>query len=102
MENAKEADGIKITGKNKPSNDVVFGCVFEDTEKIERVEKMDIYLEKMQLRYHTPEEAEAIMKKKAEKMAKKMLLSNEPIKKIIEYTELTEKRVLAIKKRLKT
>ena len=34
---------------------------------------------------------------KAREMAKKMLLKNEPIEKIIEYTELSEADVLAIK-----
>ena len=34
---------------------------------------------------------------KARKMAKKMLLQNEPIDKIIEYTELSEADVLTIK-----
>ena len=34
---------------------------------------------------------------KAREMAKKMLLKNEPIEKIIDYTELSEADVLAIK-----
>ena len=34
-------------------------------------------------------------------MAEKMLLNKEPIEKIIEYTGLTEKRILAIEKRIK-
>ena len=39
--------------------------------------------------------------KRAVGMAEKMLLNKEPIEKIIDYTELTEKRILAIKKRIK-
>jgi len=53
--------------------------VITDTEKIERVSKMDMYYEKMQLRYHTPAEAQAIWKKaekkNAESMAKKNVIS---------------------------
>jgi hypothetical protein len=38
---------------------------------------------------------------KAEKIAEKMILANESIDKIIEYTELTEKKILNLKKKLK-
>jgi len=63
--------------------------------------EIELYKEKMQIHYHTPAEADVIWKKSAEKIAKKMILGNEPLEKIIEYTELPEKRILAIKKRMK-
>jgi hypothetical protein len=68
---------------------------------LERVSQMPMYKEKHKLRMFTEKEAEIIEKKKAEKIAKKMLLDNEPIEKIIKYTELDEKKILSIKKRLK-
>ena len=55
----------------------------------------------IKLRYHTVEEAMEIQKKGKIKIAKKMLLNNLPIEKIIKYTELDEKKILSIKKRLK-
>jgi len=75
--------------------------VILDKDIMEEVRKMDFYQEKMQLRYHTVDEANVILEKNAIKMAKKMLLNNEPIDKIMDYTELTEKKILSIKKRLK-
>jgi hypothetical protein len=45
-------------------------------------------------------EAKKAEVKKAIEIAKKMLLNNEPIDKIMEYTELTEKQIQDIQKRL--
>jgi len=79
--------------------------VISDEERMEEVGKMNLYQEKMQLRYHTPAEADAIGRKyknkKAEEMAKRMILKNEPIDKISEYTELSEEKILKLKKKLK-
>ena len=79
--------------------------VILDKDIIKEVEKMDLYQEKIQLRYYSVDEAEAIWKKAekkgAESTAKKMLLANESIEKIIEYTELSEKSILSLKKKLK-
>ena len=41
-------------------------------------------------------------KKKAVEMAKKMLLKNKPIEEIIEFTDLTEKKILSLKKQIAT
>jgi len=50
---------------------------------------------------YTEVRAEERAEKRAEKMAEKMLLKNEPIDKIIEYTELTGEKILKLKKKLK-
>jgi hypothetical protein len=46
------------------------------------------------------EREEKIAGEMAEKMAKKMLLDNEPIEKIVKYTELTEEQVLELKNKI--
>lgn len=75
--------------------------VILDKDILEEVGKMEMYQEKMQLRYHTPAEAQIIEEKRVEKIARKMLLNNEPIEKIMDYTELTEKRIVSLKKKHK-
>ncbi|MCL2815808.1 MAG: hypothetical protein FWD23_14530 [Oscillospiraceae bacterium] len=56
--------------------------------------------EKMQLRYHTPEEAQAIGIKNSEKIAKKLIKRGDSIEDIAELTELPLKRVQQMAKRL--
>jgi predicted transposase/invertase (TIGR01784 family) len=67
--------------------------VITDTEKMEEVEKMDLYQEKMQLRYHTPAEADAILAKGAEKIAKKLIKRGLAAEDIVEDTGLSLAKV---------
>jgi hypothetical protein len=173
-------EDIKITNKNRPSNDVVFGLVFEDMQlfavmakwivevnlkyykatedkelnvlceflkiqttkelcdfreeykesaygvmlydryievisdkdTMEEVEKMDLYQEKIQLHYHSVDEANALMKKaekKAEKAAhaKKLKAAENLLRRgiLIEYIaedmEFTPKDIEILKNRTK-
>ena len=70
-----------------------------DKDTMEEVEKMDLSQEKMQLRYHSADEADAIWKN-AEKIAIK-LLDVLDVETIAEKTNLTVKRVQALKKSIK-
>ena len=94
-------EDIIVTNENRPSNYVVFGLIFEDKERIERVANMQLYREKIQLRYHTVDEADAIWKKNSEKTAVNMLMKNKYIvEEIAEATELTVERVKELKEQL--
>jgi predicted transposase/invertase (TIGR01784 family) len=73
--------------------------VILDKDRMEEVGKMELYQEKMQLRYHTPAEAQVISDKTAEKIARKLLKHGMTIEEIVETTELPLKRVQQIAKR---
>jgi len=73
--------------------------VISDKDILEEVGKMELYQEKIQLRYHTPAEAQVIWDKAAEKIARKMLKRGLPIEDIAEDTEIPIKRVQQIAKR---
>jgi len=53
------------------------------------------------LRVRSEEAEEEGFEKRAEKTAKRMLLNSEPLNKIIDYTELSEEKILDLKKHLK-
>ena len=76
-----------------------------DKEKIERVKNMQLYQAKTQIKYLSENDVKFIWEQSKEEsreeMAKKMLLKNKPIDEIIEFTELTEKKIREIKKTLK-
>jgi predicted transposase/invertase (TIGR01784 family) len=71
--------------------------VILDKDLMEEVGKMELYQEKMQLRYHTPAEADAILKqgekKWQEETAKKLIKNNISVEIIVESTGLSVKRV---------
>jgi len=77
--------------------------VILDKELMEEVGKMEMYQEKMQLRYHTPAEAEVIWKKgenkKAEEIAKKLIGSGMTKEFVAEHTGVTIKKVETIAKK---
>jgi hypothetical protein len=70
---------------------------------MERVGKMEIYQEKIKLKYHTVDEANAIWKKgenrKTEEIAKKLIKNKIPIEVIVESTGLSIKKVQQMAKR---
>jgi len=71
-----------------------------DKDIMEKVEKMDLYQEKIQLRYHSVDEAAALQRRESEKIAIK-LLDVLDIETIAEKTNLTIKKVQALKKKHK-
>jgi len=73
--------------------------VILDKDLMEKVSKMELYQEKIQLRYHTPAEADAIMAKKAENIAKNLIRRGLSIEDIVEDTGLSIKKVQQMAKR---
>ena len=67
--------------------------VILDKDLMEKVSKMELYQEKMQLRYHTPAEADAIIEKAGIKTAKILIKNKIPIEIIVESTGLSPKKV---------
>jgi hypothetical protein len=67
--------------------------VILDKDLMEEVSKMELYQEKMQLRYHTPAEADAIWEKANIETAKKLISRGMSLEDIVEITELPIKKV---------
>ena len=73
--------------------------VILDEDLMEKVSKMELYQEKMQLRYHTPAEADAIMEKTNIETAKRLFKRGMSIEDIIEITTLSPRKVQQMAKR---
>jgi len=78
--------------------------VILDKDLMEKVSKMELYQEKIQLRYHTPAEADIIWKKSREQMAKdlaeNLLKNGMSIEFVVENTELSKNTVEKIAKKI--
>jgi len=72
----------------------------EANSLLERIANMPLYKDKHGLYNNIEKEGKFIKDETAKRIAKKMILGNEPLKKIIEYTELSESRIKYIKKKL--
>ena len=73
--------------------------VIPDKDTMERVEQMDLYQEKMELRYHSVDEANFLQTKNSEKIARRMIKRGTPLEIIAEDTELPLKKVQQMAKR---
>lgn len=67
--------------------------VILDKETMEEVEKMDLYQEKIQLRYHSADEAMALQDKRAEKIAKNLIKLGISVDNIVESTGLSMEKI---------
>ena len=73
--------------------------VIMDKDTMERVEQMDLYQEKMELRYHSVDEALILQVKNSEKIARKLIKRGTPLEIIAEATELPLEKVQQMAKR---